>query len=111
MTEITLDAMIRRLSRLAEQIFRKEGEVPALWLFDVPGKGQQLVVSPDGISTRIEASRLQDQLADTMRELLEEHGATRYAFACECWTVMADAGGTPGGPLIRWLSIPSVARR
>jgi hypothetical protein len=32
MTEVSLEALLRRMSRIAEDLFDKHGEVPMLWL-------------------------------------------------------------------------------
>ena len=43
MTEVSLEALLRRMSRIAEDLFDQHGEAPTLWLIESPEKGQLLM--------------------------------------------------------------------
>ena len=92
MTEITLDAMIRRLSRVTEEIFHEEGEIEMCWLVDIPGEGQKLIASPVVVPPGVSAHEIKTRIDDAMRELFERLRVTRYACACECWIGSGDTG-------------------
>jgi hypothetical protein len=41
-----LDALVRRLSQEAEEIFDETGGVDMLWLVEAPDKGQAMIITP-----------------------------------------------------------------
>jgi len=43
MTEVSLEALLRRMSRIAEDLFDQHGEAPTLRLIESPEKGQLLM--------------------------------------------------------------------
>jgi hypothetical protein len=88
---VSLEAMVRRLSRIAEDAFKKLGEVEMLWLIDVPGEGERLVVSPVSVPDNMRPADLKQHLSDAMRDMMEKLHATRYVHASECWLAVADA--------------------
>jgi hypothetical protein len=105
--EISLDAMVREASRVAEQMFDKMGEVEMFWLIDTPA-GMVGVISPVS-----DGPRGKDALLEKMREVMREQDATRYVRVTEGWAVkfaltsdhLADGEGTafatnvPGSPI------------
>ena len=44
--KVPLEAMIRRASRMAENMFECDGEVTALWLAETAGGRQQTILTP-----------------------------------------------------------------
>lgn len=94
MTEVTLDAMVRRLSRVTEEIFHEKGEIDTCWLVDIPGEGQKLIASPVVVPPGVPPRVVKNHVACAMRELFEQLGVTRYAHAAECWVGSEDAGDT-----------------
>jgi hypothetical protein len=94
MTDATLDAMVRRLSRVTEEIFHEEGEIDTCWLVDIPGEGQKLIASPVVVPPGVSPGEVKDHLAYAMRGLFERLNVTRYAHASECWIGSGDAGDT-----------------
>ena len=80
MKPITLEAMARRLSRLADDTFEKFGELPdMLWLVDAADdeKLHMMILPP------IEGEM--DVIAAAVRRYFAEHAVTRYARAAEVW--------------------------
>lgn len=74
----SLDALLRRASRIAEQQFKKHGEVTAFWLVEKPDGTQEIIVSP--IPT---GSRAKDEMAAALSKVFQERGVWRYACARE----------------------------
>ena len=94
MTNVTLDAMMRRLSRVTEEIFQEVGEIETCWLVDIPGEGQKLIASPIIVPPGVSPGKMKNYVACAMRELFERLHVTRYAHAAECWIGSEDAGDT-----------------
>jgi len=84
-TTIPLDAMVRRASRMAEQMFDEEGEIDMFWVIDTPA-GIINVLSPIFAKSVTESREHKDAINEAMRELLREHEATRYVRVAEAWT-------------------------
>jgi hypothetical protein len=80
MKPITLEAMARRLSRLADDTFEKFGELPdMLWLVDATDElGMHMMVLPT-------TERRMELMPAGLRDYFAEHGVTRYARASEVW--------------------------
>jgi hypothetical protein len=91
MTEtIPLDAMLRRASRMAAQMFDEYGEVTMFWLTDTAAGEQQTIVTPMAVPPGISAVEAKLKLADKLRELFRERDVVRYASAMEAWAVEPD---------------------
>jgi hypothetical protein len=92
-----LDALVRRLSQMAEELFDRTGKVDMFWLVESP-RGQIMIatqmVGPPG-----KAIETKEVLADGMREFFAKHGVTRYAQASECWFVIGPEPGAYRGSL------------
>jgi hypothetical protein len=81
---VPLEALLRRMSRLAAQILMADGECPPLWLVESPKR--ELVIGspiPDGTDQNL----YKRVLTNGMREFFREHGVARYVFAAESWTL------------------------
>jgi hypothetical protein len=83
---IPLEAVLRRASRMAQQMFDKDGEVTMFWLVET-GAGEQLtlitpVMGPPGVS----GTEVKDALIAKVRGFFQKHDVKRYANASECWT-------------------------
>ncbi len=52
MTEVSLEALLRRMSRIAEDLFDQHGEAPTLWLIESPEKGQVLMETEEELVSR-----------------------------------------------------------
>jgi hypothetical protein len=88
---ISLEAMARRLSRIADDTFEKFGELPdMLWLVDAADEmGLHIMVIPS-----IEEQR--EVMPVALRRYFAEHGVTRYVSALDCWyTEYPNEGGVP----------------
>jgi hypothetical protein len=91
MTEtIPLDAILRRASRMAAQMFDKYGEVPMFWLTETAAGEQQTFVTPMAVPPDISEVEAKLSLAEKLRELFKENDVVRYASAVEAWAVEDD---------------------
>jgi hypothetical protein len=88
---IPLDALIRRVSRMAEQMFDKQGEIDPIWLVESANGEQRVIVSPITAPSGLAGAAYKDALSEKMREIFAEHDVARYARAMECW--IAPLGG------------------
>jgi hypothetical protein len=88
MTEASpLDAMLRRASRMAEQMFNEDGEVTMFWLIETAAGEQLTLVTPMAFPPGISAVEAKLRLREKLRELFKERDVVRYASAMEAWTV------------------------
>ena len=84
---IPLEALLRRVSRLAEQMFDKQGDIDPIWLVENAEGEQQTLIVPIVAPTPLAASKQKDRIAIKMRELFAKNGVVRYACAVEAWTL------------------------
>jgi hypothetical protein len=82
---IPLEALLRRMSRIAEATFAKDGEIDPIWLVERASGEQHMFVSPIVASDSVDANDFKDVLAATAREMFAELAVVRYARATECW--------------------------
>src|SRR5207302_2309688 len=87
---VPLDALIRRVSRLAEKMFDKEGEIDPIWLVENAAGEQRTLITPVSAPTALAAADLKDRIANEMRKQFAENGVVRYACASEAWTLAED---------------------
>jgi len=92
---IPLDALIRRVSRMAEQIFDKQGDIDPIWLVETVSGEQHMIVSPIVAPSPLASHDLKDRIAEKMREYFAEHDIIRYARATEAWTLNHSKEMTP----------------
>jgi hypothetical protein len=90
-TIVPLDALLRRASRIAENMFDEHAEVDMFWLVENAAGEQQMIASPVAVPPGVSGPEYKQALAESMREFFREHGIVRYARACECWTVKDEA--------------------
>jgi hypothetical protein len=91
MTEtIPLDAMLRRASLMAAQMFDEYGEVTMFWLIETAAGEKQTIVTPMAVPPGISAVEAKLSLAERLRELFKERDVVRYASAMEAWVVECD---------------------
>src|SRR5215471_18848900 len=83
---VPLAALARRVSRMAEQMFAKQGDIDPIWLIETAGGEQRTLVSPIYASSPVDAANFKDLLAEKAREMFAELNVARYARAMECWT-------------------------
>jgi len=82
---VPLDALLRRLSRLAEQHFDHHGDIDPMWLVETADGEQKVIVSPIVVPNPLAGAEYKDRLAETMRETFRDMDVVRYAWAAECW--------------------------
>jgi hypothetical protein len=80
---ISLDAMLRRMSKIAEKMFCRHGEIPSIWLLEMADGTQETHVTPHPPARSVEEAK--DILAEIMRNVMRERGVLRYARAMEVW--------------------------
>jgi hypothetical protein len=85
---LPLDTLVRAISKEVERYFKAEGRIDMLWFVETP-KGIIKVCSPISADPA-EVDKVKDGIADVMHSFFQEHDATRYAYAAECWTVGSD---------------------
>jgi hypothetical protein len=83
--EITLEAMVRRASRMAEEMFEKIGAVEMFWLLDSKLLGQTTLVTPMQYPEGVEEGAFKEMAAARLRTEFKEKAVTRYAVATEAW--------------------------
>jgi hypothetical protein len=76
----SLEALCRRMSKEAERIFDREGELPLMFLIEAPGKGQAKIDADLCASEDEKVERYKNIRRDFAR-----WGVTRYACAAESW--------------------------
>jgi hypothetical protein len=84
---VPLEALLRRMSRIAEQAFDHDGEIDSTWVVESASGEQQMIVSPIVAPNALAAHEYKDWLDAKMREMLRDLDVVRYAKAVECWTL------------------------
>jgi hypothetical protein len=82
-----LDALIRRVSRMAEQMFDRHGDIDPIWLVETASGEQHTIVSPIIAPSPLAAAAEKDRIAAEMRNYFAENDVVRYACAKEAWTL------------------------
>jgi hypothetical protein len=82
---IPLEALLRRVSRLAEQMFNAQGDIDPIWLVENAKGKQRILVVPVIAPTPLAAADEKERIAAKMRELFAENEVVRYARATEAW--------------------------
>ena len=90
---VSLAALLRRVSRLAEQMFDKRGNIDPMWLVENAGGEQHVVATPVIAEGALAGSDKKDAIAAYLREYFAQHDVVRFAFAAESWTVSDPAIG------------------
>jgi hypothetical protein len=80
MTDVPLEAFLRRMWRTVEKAFEHDGEIPMAWLLERADGKQIIVITPVA-----ESSSYKDAIANEMRKFMREQGVVRYAVATEVW--------------------------
>jgi hypothetical protein len=86
MTDVPLEALLRRVSRLAEKYFDHHGEIDPMWLIESADGEQHVIVSPIVAPNALASHDYKDRLTEKMRETFRDLNVVRYARATECWT-------------------------
>jgi hypothetical protein len=84
---VSLDAILRRASKIAETTFDKRGETTQFWLLETSTGKQEMAVSPYIVPPDVPAHEAKLKIAEGMREFFREHDVVRYAHAAEAWSV------------------------
>jgi hypothetical protein len=84
---IPLEALLRRMSRMAEQHFARHGDIDPMWLIETASGEQQLIITPFIAPNPLAGAEVKDRIAEKMRETFCELDVVRYARAVEAWTV------------------------
>jgi hypothetical protein len=80
-----LAALLRRMSRMAEQDFARHGELDPIWLVETAAGEQHTFISPIVAPNALAAANYKDLLAEKAREMFRDLDVVRYARAMECW--------------------------
>jgi hypothetical protein len=84
MTEkVSLEAMLRRASRMAEEMFAAQGNVDTFWLVEAAGGERRTLVTPMASPPGCDPAQFKRELIDKVREYFAQHGVERYALAFE----------------------------
>jgi hypothetical protein len=76
----SLDALLRRASQVAEEMFEETGYPDMVWLIQSPDKGQAMFITPI-----FNTAGYKDDLSQFLRALFKDNGVSRYAFAADSW--------------------------
>jgi hypothetical protein len=86
MTEkVPLEAMLRRASRMAEQMFAAQGNVDMFWLVETASGEQRTLVTPMSPPPGCDPAQYKQTLIDHVRGFFAQHSVERYARAVEGW--------------------------
>jgi hypothetical protein len=89
----TLEALIRRMSRIAEDQFDDQSFVDLTWLADTP-TGQERIVSP-AVGAEENKNEIMNAIAQCIRQFFKEHDVFRYVCASEAWVRGEDWHNNP----------------
>jgi hypothetical protein len=83
---VSLEALLRRASKMAEQAFNKMGTLEPIWLVETADQRQETIVVPIWVPEGMTERKYKDRQAAVMREIFKDRGVVRYARAVEAWT-------------------------
>lgn len=83
--KVPLEAMLRRASRMAEQMFAAQGNVDTFWLVEAAGGEQRTLVTPMAPPPGCDPAQFKRELIDKVREYFATYEVVRYASALEGW--------------------------
>jgi hypothetical protein len=86
MTKATLEAMMRRASRMADKCFEEDGEVVAFWLVENGDGDQTVLVTPMVVPEGMDRNAAKEMMARRLREDFKRNGVVRYVSVMEAWT-------------------------
>jgi hypothetical protein len=84
---VSLEALLRRISRLAGEHFARHGDIDPMWLVETSDGEQQLIITPFIAPNPLAGAEVKDRIAEKMRETFCELDVIRYARAVEAWTI------------------------
>ena len=82
----SLEALLRRASKMAEQEFNKVGTLEPIWLVETADQRQELLVVPVCVPDGMTEVRYKNLQAAALCEIFKDRGVVRYARAVEAWT-------------------------
>jgi hypothetical protein len=85
MGKVTLEAMLRRASRMAEKALEEDGEVTAFWLVETLDGEQFTILTPMAFPEGMEEAAGKEMLARCLREDFKANGVVRYVGVLEVW--------------------------
>jgi hypothetical protein len=83
--KVPLEAMLRRASRMAEEMFTAQGNVDMFWLVETASGERRTLVTPMVWPPGCDSAQFKRELIDKVREIFAQHGVERYALAFEGW--------------------------
>jgi hypothetical protein len=83
--KVPLEAMLRRASRMAEQMFAAQGNVDTFWLVETASGDQLTLVTPMIPPPGCDPAQYKQTLIDHVRGFFAQHSVERYARAVEGW--------------------------
>jgi hypothetical protein len=84
-TTVPLEAMIRRASRMAEEMFDAQGNVDMFWLVEHASGERRTLVTPIIQLPGCDLDQYKQTVIDDVRKYFAQHGVERYARATEGW--------------------------
>ena len=85
MKRVSLEALLRRASRLAEKRFDKWGDVDPLWLIETEDGKQEEFQTPIVADGPLDAFTTKQGMMSALRRQFAEKKVCRYASVSECW--------------------------
>ena len=82
----SLEALLRRASKMAEQEFNKVGTLEPIWLVETADQRQELLVTPMSVPEDMTENEYKNGQAAALRGIFKDRGVIRYARAVEAWT-------------------------
>jgi hypothetical protein len=98
---VSLEALLRRMSRDAEKIFNKCGEVPMLWLLETADGEQKMLTTPLSIPPGMSPGDYKHHLDASLRDLFAREHVVRYGQIAESWTLACPNSEQPLSQPIR----------
>jgi hypothetical protein len=93
MTDVSLEAMLRRAAQEAEKMFNRIGEIQMYWLVDTIDEGPGVLVTPVVGPKDVPTAVIKSEIAARVREEFKEKNVTRYVMVHEAWCLKTDTAG------------------
>jgi hypothetical protein len=95
MTEVSLEAMLRRASRMAEKMFDEHGDVAMFWLAETASGEQLHMITPVEATPEVSMGEVKAVIIHKVRGLFRKHDVKRYVMVSAAWQGSKDSPCRP----------------
>src|ERR1700730_721387 len=88
--KVSLEALLRRASRMAEKEFDADGDVEMFWFAETADGEQLQIITPVVRPEEVSPEEIKDMIVDKVRGQFRKHDVKRYVMVSEAWNSPKD---------------------